>query len=42
MLEWLCALYWRALQVGTPRILTEADLDAVRTQSQRLRYGGAR
>jgi L-fuculose-phosphate aldolase len=42
MLEWLCALYWRALQVGTPRILTEADLDAVRAQSQRLRYGGAR
>lgn len=42
MLEWLCALYWRALQVGTPRILTEVDLDAVRAQSQRLRYGGAR
>lgn len=42
LLEWLCALYWRALQVGTPRILTEADLDAVRAQSQRLRYGGAR
>lgn len=42
LLEWLCALYWRALQVGAPRILSEDDLDAVRAQSQRLHYGGAR
>jgi L-fuculose-phosphate aldolase len=42
LLEWLCALYWRALQVGSPRILSDADLDAVRAQSQRLRYGTGR
>lgn len=42
LLEWLCALYWRALQVGSPRILSESDLDAVRAQSQRLRYGTGR
>jgi L-fuculose-phosphate aldolase len=39
LLEWLCALYWRALQVGTPRILTDDELDAVRAQAVRLNYG---
>jgi L-fuculose-phosphate aldolase len=38
LLEWLCELYWRARQVGSPRILTEAELAEVREQAQRLRY----
>ena len=38
LLEWLSELYWRALQVGTPRILSEAELADVREQNQRLRY----
>ncbi len=42
LLEWLCTLFWRASQIGSPRILTEDDLLAVRQQSERLRYGGAR
>ena len=42
LLEWLAALYWRALQIGTPRILSDTELDAVREQSHRLRYGSQR
>lgn len=42
LLEWLAALYWRSLQVGSPRILSEAELSAVREQSARLRYGSQR
>jgi L-fuculose-phosphate aldolase len=42
LLEWLCALYWRALQVGRPRILTDDELDAVRAQADRLGYEGLR
>ncbi|MFZ9628654.1 MAG: class II aldolase/adducin family protein [Ilumatobacteraceae bacterium] len=42
LLEWLCALYWRARQIGEPRILTPAELDDVRQQSSRLRYGSQR
>ncbi len=38
LLEWLSELYWRALQVGTPRILSEAELADVREQNKRLRY----
>jgi L-fuculose-phosphate aldolase len=38
LLEWLCELYWRALQSGTPRILSEAELAEVRDQARRLRY----
>lgn len=39
LLEWLCRLFWRALQAGTPRILTAAELAAVREQATALRYG---
>ena len=39
LLEWLCALHWRALQVGRPRILDEDELRAVQDQLARLRYG---
>jgi L-fuculose-phosphate aldolase len=43
LLEWLAEVYWRALQAGSPRILTEAELDQVREAARQLRYqaGGA-
>jgi L-fuculose-phosphate aldolase len=43
LLEWLAEVYWRGLQVGTPRILDAAELAAVREASRRHRYqdGGA-
>jgi L-fuculose-phosphate aldolase len=41
LLEWLATLYWRARQVGEPRILTAGELDEVREQGRRLRYQGA-
>ncbi|MFV0309969.1 MAG: class II aldolase/adducin family protein [Desertimonas sp.] len=39
LLEWLCALFWRSLQIGTPRILGRDELQAVRDQAERLGYG---
>jgi L-fuculose-phosphate aldolase len=42
LLEWLCTLYWRALQVGTPRVLTADELDDVRRQADWLGYDGLR
>lgn len=41
LLEWLAALYWRARQIGEPRILTHEELEEVRGQGRRLRYGSA-
>jgi L-fuculose-phosphate aldolase len=43
LLEWLAEVYWRALQAGAPRILTEAELNEVREAARRHRYqaGGA-
>jgi L-fuculose-phosphate aldolase len=38
-LEWLCSVYYHAIAVGRPQILTESDIDAVRSQVKRLRYG---
>lgn len=38
-LEWLAELYWRTRQLGEPRLLTESQLDEVRAQSARYRYG---
>lgn len=40
-LEWLAALYWRACQLGSPRILTAEELDAVTRQLDRLEYSAA-
>ena len=40
-LEWLAALYWRACQLGSPRILTDEELDDVRRQLERLDYAAA-
>jgi L-fuculose-phosphate aldolase len=39
LLEWLCALYWRALQAGPPRLLTDEELAAAADQFRRVRYG---
>lgn len=38
-LEWLAQLYWHARQLGEPRTLTAAQLDDVRAQMARYRYG---
>jgi len=40
-LEWLAALYWRARQLGQPRILSQAELDEVAAQLDRLDYAAA-
>jgi L-fuculose-phosphate aldolase len=37
-LEWLASVHYHALVAGTPRVLTEADLDAVRDQVRVLEY----
>ncbi|MGO8957407.1 MAG: class II aldolase/adducin family protein [Streptosporangiaceae bacterium] len=43
LLEWLAEVYWRALLVGSPRILDATELDDVREAAKRHRYqsGGA-
>jgi L-fuculose-phosphate aldolase len=38
LVEWLAEVYWRARLAGTPRILSRAELDAVRDQARRHRY----
>jgi L-fuculose-phosphate aldolase len=38
-LEWLASVYYHAMLAGTPRILTESQLDAVRERVRQLRYG---
>ena len=42
LLEWLATLHWRALQVGSPKMLTQDELTDVREQSARLRYESRR
>jgi L-fuculose-phosphate aldolase len=37
--EWLAEVYRRAVALGTPRLLTEPELDAVAAQLKRLDYG---
>jgi L-fuculose-phosphate aldolase len=43
LLEWLAEVYWRARLAGSPRILSGAELDAVREAARQHRYrsGGA-
>ena len=43
LLEWLAEVYWRALLVGSPRILDAAELHEVSDAARRHRYqpGGA-
>lgn len=39
VLEFACALYWRAAQLGTPRVLDAAQWQEVSAQVRRLGYG---
>jgi L-fuculose-phosphate aldolase len=42
LLEWLAEVYWRGLQVGSPRILDAAELAEVSEASRRHRYQGGK
>jgi L-fuculose-phosphate aldolase len=42
LLEWACTLYWHAVQIGEPSVLSEEQLAAVARQVQELGYGVAR
>ena len=39
LVEWACQLYWNARAIGTPRALTDAELQDVATQVAQLGYG---
>ncbi len=43
LLEWLAEVYWRAMLVGSPRILSTDELDEVRAAARHHQYqaGGA-
>lgn len=41
LLEWLAGIYRKALQYGSPRLLTTADLDEVVAEVRRRHYGEA-
>jgi L-fuculose-phosphate aldolase len=40
--EWLAALWWRTRALGEPRVLSASQLDDVRAQMARYRYGEQR
>lgn len=42
LLEWACTLYWRAAQIGTPRVLDQAERDAVVAAVVERGYGRPR
>lgn len=42
LLEWTCALYWRAAAIGAPRTLAPAQLDAVADTIAASAYGSTR
>jgi L-fuculose-phosphate aldolase len=42
LLEWACGLYWHAVQIGEPSVLSEEQLADVAAQVQRLGYGMSR
>ena len=42
LLEWACTVYWRAAAVGTPRVLGEAEQQAVVDAALRRGYGTTR
>ncbi len=42
LLEWACTVYWRAAQVGTPRVLDDAAVQAVVAQVTTTGYGATR
>src|SRR5579872_5244574 len=39
LLEWLAELYWRASSMGTPRVLTDKDFEAIITAAIERGYG---
>jgi ribulose-5-phosphate 4-epimerase/fuculose-1-phosphate aldolase len=39
LLEWLAELYYRASRLGSPRVLSPAELDAFRAQVAAVSYG---
>jgi L-fuculose-phosphate aldolase len=39
LLEWACDVWWRASQVGTPRVLSDEEQQAVVEVAVRRRYG---
>jgi L-fuculose-phosphate aldolase len=42
LLEWLAELFWRASSLGTPRILTDKDFEAIITAAITGQYGSLR
>ncbi len=42
LLEWACTVYWRAAAIGTPRTLSQDDLDAVVASVASRSYGAPR
>lgn len=42
LLEWACTVYWRAAQLGTPRVLDDAAVQAVVDQVTTTGYGATR
>lgn len=38
LLEWLSRIYWHAKQLGEPRLLTTAEIEAVAEEARRRRY----
>lgn len=42
LLEWVCRLYWQARTIGTPRVLSQADQQAVIEAALRTGYGHTR
>ena len=39
LLEWLAELYWRASALGTPRVLTDKDFEAIIVSAMERGYG---
>jgi len=42
LLEWLAELYWRASSMGTPRVLTDQDFEAIIMAAIEKGYGAVR
>lgn len=42
LLEWSCTVYWRAAQLGTPRTLSDADVQAIVERVTSTGYGTTR
>jgi L-fuculose-phosphate aldolase len=42
LLEWACTVYWRAVAIGTPRVLDEQQREAVIAAAIERRYGTVR